>query len=178
MKKFTIFTDRAEFSFSPKAAPSADENEIRNWYLDQDGHEPHMEAQYNDEAEARAAFARDFSEYGRARTSKAYGRGELLLVELAYLEEAEYTEDGEYDQGGDWIADSVPSYTAPADEEDNTMKIINTITGETVREIITNHSMSLDDAINLVGSIHPENENENVEIDGNWYYYDDLDMVW
>lgn len=58
------------------------------------------------------------------------------------------------------------------------MKIINTATQETVAEIITNHSMCLDEAINLVGEIFEENEDENVLIDGVWYYYDDLDMVW
>lgn len=58
------------------------------------------------------------------------------------------------------------------------MKIINTATNETVAEIMTNHSMCLDEAINLIGEIFAENENENVLIDGSWYYYDDLDMVW
>lgn len=58
------------------------------------------------------------------------------------------------------------------------MKIINTAAQETVAEIMTNHSMSLAEAINLVGEIFPENEAENVLIDGKWYYYDDLDMVW
>lgn len=58
------------------------------------------------------------------------------------------------------------------------MKIINTATGETVAEIMTNHSMCLDEAINLVGEIHPERDDECVLIDGIWYYYDDLDMDW
>lgn len=58
------------------------------------------------------------------------------------------------------------------------MKIINTATNEIVAEIMTNHSMTLDEAINLVGEIYQQNEDENVLIDGNWYYYDDLDMVW
>lgn len=58
------------------------------------------------------------------------------------------------------------------------MKIINKATGETVAEILTNHSMSLDEAISLVGEIHSDAEEENVEIGGEWYYYDDLDMEW
>lgn len=57
------------------------------------------------------------------------------------------------------------------------MKIINKVTGETVTEIMTNHSMSLDDAINLVGELHTENTEENVLIFGEWYYYDDLEIV-
>ena len=59
------------------------------------------------------------------------------------------------------------------------MKIINTATNEIVAKILTNHSMTLDEAINLVGEIiNPENPwDENVLIDGNWYYYDDLDLV-
>ena len=60
------------------------------------------------------------------------------------------------------------------------MKIINIATGETVAEITTNHSMSLDDAINLVGEIiAPENPwDPDVLIGGNLYFYDDLDMEW
>ena len=33
------------------------------------------------------------------------------------------------------------------------MKIINTVTNETLAEITTTHSMSLDEALNLVGEI-------------------------
>lgn len=60
------------------------------------------------------------------------------------------------------------------------MKIINTVTNETIAEIITNHSMTLDEAIESVGHIfNAENPwDENVEIDGKLYFYDDLDMVW
>ena len=32
--------------------------------------------------------------------------------------------------------------------------------------------------INIVGEIFPANEDENVLIGGEWYYYDDLDMEW
>ena len=60
------------------------------------------------------------------------------------------------------------------------MKIINAITGETVAEVITNHSMTLAEAINLVGEIIiPENLcDANVLIDGTLYFYDDLVMEW
>ena len=60
------------------------------------------------------------------------------------------------------------------------MKIINTVTNETIAEIITNHSMTLDESIESVGRIfNAENPwDENVEIDGKMYFYDDLDMVW
>ena len=60
------------------------------------------------------------------------------------------------------------------------MKIINTVTNETIAEIITNHSMTLDEAIESVGRIfNTENPwDENVEIDGKLYFYDDLAMVW
>lgn len=59
------------------------------------------------------------------------------------------------------------------------MKIINTTSQETVAEIITNHSMTLDEAIETVGTIFSaENPwDENVEIDGKLYFYDDLDLV-
>ena len=56
------------------------------------------------------------------------------------------------------------------------MKIVN-YDGTVVAEIATNRSMSLDEAISLVGEIHAEEQEENVEIGGKWYYYDDLDLV-
>lgn len=46
---------------------------------------------------------------------------------------------------------------------------------EIVARIVTNRSMTLDEAIELVGRIDNEATDENVEIDGVWYYYDDLD---
>lgn len=60
------------------------------------------------------------------------------------------------------------------------MKIINRVTGEVIATIITNHSMCLDEAIRLVGDFVPDAElfEENVVIDGESYYYDDLDMDW
>lgn len=63
------------------------------------------------------------------------------------------------------------------------MKIINTITNETVAEILTNHSMTLDEAINLVGEIINDADDErfsedgdNVIINGKRYWWEDLDM--
>ena len=58
------------------------------------------------------------------------------------------------------------------------MKIINKVTNEVAATINTNRSMTLDEAIELVGEIIPESENENVIIDGKEYYYDDLEMVY
>ena len=55
-------------------------------------------------------------------------------------------------------------------------RIFDRNTNETIATVITNHSISLDDAICFVGEIHAENTDENVEIDGRWYYYDDLDL--
>lgn len=56
------------------------------------------------------------------------------------------------------------------------MKIINTPTNEVVATIMTNHTMTLDEAISLVGEIHPEYEDANVKIGKNWYFYEDLEM--
>ena len=58
------------------------------------------------------------------------------------------------------------------------MKIINTVTNEEVATINTHRSMTLDEAIELVGEVIPEAENENVVIDGKEYYYEDLEMVY
>ena len=57
-------------------------------------------------------------------------------------------------------------------------RIVNRNTNETIATIVTKHSISLDDAIRYVGEIHKDREfdEENVEIGGNWYYYDDLDL--
>lgn len=56
------------------------------------------------------------------------------------------------------------------------MKIINKTTGATIKEIIGGETLTLDEAINLVGEIHnfPMEQREDVEIGGNWYYYEDL----
>jgi hypothetical protein len=58
------------------------------------------------------------------------------------------------------------------------MKIINKVTNEVAAIINTNRSMTLDEAIELVGEIVPESENENVIIDGKEYFYDDLEIVY
>ena len=58
------------------------------------------------------------------------------------------------------------------------MKIINKVTTEVAAIINTNRSMTLDEAIELVGEIVPESENENVIIDGKEYFYDDLEIVY
>lgn len=58
----------------------------------------------------------------------------------------------------------------------NNVKIVN-YDGTVLAEIATNHSMSIDEAISLAGEIHPEEPEENVEIGGTWYYYDDLELV-
>lgn len=59
------------------------------------------------------------------------------------------------------------------------MKIINIATGETVAEITTNHSMSLDDAIDLVGKMVDRwDPCSPVLIGGNLYSYDDLALEW
>lgn len=57
-------------------------------------------------------------------------------------------------------------------------RIFDRNTNKTIATVVTNHSISLDDAIRFVGEIHNDREfdEENVEIDGNWYYYDDLDL--
>lgn len=47
-------------------------------------------------------------------------------------------------------------------------------TNETISTFGCSLSLGLDEAINLIGEIHSASEDENVEINGNWYYYDDL----
>ena len=58
--------------------------------------------------------------------------------------------------------------------EETKMKIICNSTGKVVKEILGGENMTMDEALNFVGEIHPEMDDENVEIEGKWYYYDDL----
>ena len=57
--------------------------------------------------------------------------------------------------------------------------IYNKNTNEIITEITTNHSMSLDEAVNLAGEFIPmENiDDPNVLISGKEYWYDDLDLI-
>ena len=64
------------------------------------------------------------------------------------------------------------------------MRLVNINTGETIANIMANHSMTLDEAINLVGEIindaddpRFDSEDGNVVINGNRYRYDDINMV-
>lgn len=46
---------------------------------------------------------------------------------------------------------------------------------EVIATLTTNRSMTLDEIIEAVGgTIHNDREDENVEINGNWYYYEEL----
>ena len=56
-------------------------------------------------------------------------------------------------------------------------KIINVVTGETIKEIIGGDNRTLDELLEMFGEIFAENTDENVLIDGEWYYYDDLDVI-
>ena len=57
------------------------------------------------------------------------------------------------------------------------MKIINTATGETLAEITTNHSMSIDDAIKLMEWKMDEG-GELFDENGYVGHYDDLEMIY
>lgn len=65
------------------------------------------------------------------------------------------------------------------------MKIINTVTNETIGEIVTNHSMTLDEAIECIGGEIINNmdderwsdDYDNVIIDGNRYWYEELALA-
>lgn len=64
------------------------------------------------------------------------------------------------------------------------MKIINKV--NIVGEIITSHSMTLEEAINCIGGEiindmdddHWSDDGDNVIIDGKRYWYEDLDCIW
>lgn len=66
------------------------------------------------------------------------------------------------------------------------MKLINTTTNETIGEILTNHSMTLDEAIDCLGgeiindTSDPRwsDDGDNVIIDGQRYWWEELDTEW
>ena len=60
------------------------------------------------------------------------------------------------------------------------MRIINTATNETVATVMTNHGMTLDEALELIDAeIHPEYAPDaDVKIGRHWYWYDDLETAW
>lgn len=61
-----------------------------------------------------------------------------------------------------------------------TMKIISNKTGETIANILANHSMTLDEALDLVGAEPLEAENScdpDYILNGVELWYDDLDLV-
>lgn len=64
------------------------------------------------------------------------------------------------------------------------MKIINTITNETIATILGGNNMTKDEALNFVGEIINDTNDErwsddsdNVIIKGERYWYDDLDVI-
>lgn len=65
------------------------------------------------------------------------------------------------------------------------MKIINTATNEIIGEIITNHRMTLDEAIECIGGEIINNmdderwsdDYDNVIIAGNRYWYEELELA-
>lgn len=64
------------------------------------------------------------------------------------------------------------------------MKIINTTTNETIKTILGGEKMTLDEALNFVGEIISDtnderwsNDGDNVIIDGERYWYEELAYV-
>ena len=57
-------------------------------------------------------------------------------------------------------------------------KLIDTATNTTICEIVSNHSMTLDEAIECAGGEILNATEDNVVIDGVTYCYDDLDLVY
>lgn len=57
-------------------------------------------------------------------------------------------------------------------------KLIDTATNTTICEIVSNHSMTLEEAIECAGGEILNATEDNVIIDGVPYCYDDLDLVY
>ena len=124
MNKFEIKTDSFEFRFgtSRDSIPAMSAAEIFETYqigdttITSNSLDPDRVASFDTLEEARAAFAKNFADYGRTRAER--GRVFWLLRgELAWIEENEYTEDGDFDQGGVTYDVSAEAYE-PEPEED------------------------------------------------------------
>lgn len=57
-------------------------------------------------------------------------------------------------------------------------KLIDTATNTTICEIVSNHSMTLEEAIECAGGEILNATEDNVIIDGVTYCYDDLDLIY
>lgn len=57
-------------------------------------------------------------------------------------------------------------------------RLIDTATNTTICEIVSNHSMTLEEAIECAGGEILNATEDNVIIDGVTYCYDDLDLVY
>lgn len=58
------------------------------------------------------------------------------------------------------------------------MKLVNIISKEVIAEMTATKGLTIEEVVEILdGEIHNENEDENVLIDGVWYYYDDLDYI-
>lgn len=60
------------------------------------------------------------------------------------------------------------------------MKLVNIINMEVIAEVTTNHRMSIEDAVAIMGGeIYDDKDiwDENVLIDDEWYFYDDLELM-
>ena len=62
------------------------------------------------------------------------------------------------------------------------MKLVDTYTGKEIATIITNHGLTMDEAISLPGMkeivIDPSTEEiEYRDVDGDEHWYDDLDLI-
>lgn len=56
------------------------------------------------------------------------------------------------------------------------MKVVCISTGETLGSVLTNHSMTLDEALDFIGA--EIDEDGNVVLDDEVYDWEDLDTVW
>lgn len=58
------------------------------------------------------------------------------------------------------------------------MKLVNIISKEVIAEMTATKGLTIEEVVEIMdGEIYNENEDENVLIDGVWYYYDDLDYI-
>lgn len=60
------------------------------------------------------------------------------------------------------------------------MKIVNTVTGETIAEILTNHSMTIDEALDLVGEPYEREYDDDPDyiVNGKEVWIEECTMGW
>lgn len=119
-RRYEIWTDHFEFRFTKASGvPSATADEIWAWYMEESCNHPTLEASFDSIEDAKAAFAKEYADYGRTYRQSGFGGTPLLVGDVAYIEENIYDEDGEFVQSVSVWDYSTEPYESPDEQEES-----------------------------------------------------------